>query len=63
MLCIYGLLDIKNLSLVCNVQGPIQGQANFVNIVILISCLIFSLMMSLIMAFEKTFNIAEIAFS
>lgn len=63
LLCFYGLLDIKNLSLVCNVQGPIHGQINFVNIVILISTFIFSCMMCLIMAFEKTFNLAEIAFS
>ena len=53
----YGFSHFKNLAFVCSPRG-ITHQVNFVDIVVLLFCFVFSLCMTFTMAMQKTLDMA-----
>jgi hypothetical protein len=53
-----GLIHFKNLAFTCSPRG-ITHHVNFVNIVVLLFCFLFSLCITFTMAMEKTLNMAQ----
>jgi len=61
-LCIYGFTEVRSLSRICTMHG-ISGHSNYVNLFVLVVAAIFSISVTVMMAMEKTMDIASIAFT
>lgn len=59
---LYGFHNIRALSKICTMHG-ISKRTNFVNIFILVICSIFSISITLMMAMEKTMDMATVTFT
>jgi len=59
---LYGFHNIRGLAKICTMHG-ISKHTNFVNIFVLVICSIFSMSITLMMAMEKTMDMATITFS
>ena len=53
----YGFAHFKNLAFICSPRG-ITHHVNFVDIVLLIACFVFSLCVTFTMAMQKTLDMA-----
>ena len=61
-LCIYGFTELKQLSRICTMHG-ISSHSNYVNLFVLVVASIFSISVTVMMAMEKTMDIASVAFT
>ena len=57
----YGFVHFKNLAFLCSPRG-ITHQINFIDIVILLSCFVFSLCVVFTMAMQRTLDMAQSSF-
>ena len=58
----YGFAHFKNLAFVCSPRG-ITHQINFVDIVVLLTCFVFSLCITFTMVMQKTLDMAQSSFT
>ena len=61
-LCVYGFSEIQSLSRICTMHG-ISQHSNYVNLFVLVVAAIFSISVTVMMAMEKTMDIASVAFT
>jgi hypothetical protein len=61
-LCIYGFFEAKQLSRICTMHGVSQ-HSNFVNLFVLVIASIFSISVTIMMAMEKTMDMASVTFT
>lgn len=61
-LCVYGFTEIQQLSRICTMHG-ISQHSNYVNLFVLVVAAIFSISVTVMMAMEKTMDIASVAFT
>ena len=62
MLCVYGFTEVKALSSICTMHG-ISHHSNYVNLFVLVVAACFSVSVTLMMAMEKTMDMASVAFT
>lgn len=61
-LCIYGCTEMKPLSRICTMHG-ISAHTNWVNLFVLLVSMIFSMSVTIMMAMEKTMDMASVTFT